>query len=163
MTNQKTLFVILGSFVLAFASLPSEAGWKIKLGDKVIAGKEDKKDEKKPDGQQPAAATPSIVCDSAQTIHICYAFTGTGNAEDKTAKGNQFACKFMKGRYLASSTCSTEGALGVCTVLKGQPKEYKLYYHPGEKTNFTKESAEKDCKNPKSSLHVQGPGEWSGL
>src|SRR4051812_34696800 len=96
------LIVLFGSFSLSFASLPSQAGWKIKLGDKVIAGKPDgkKADDKKPDDKKPEQAAtqpaPSIVCDSAASIHVCYAFSGSGNTDSKISKGNEMACKFMK-------------------------------------------------------------------
>ena len=159
--SKSLVLVLFGTFALAAPA--SQAGWNIKLGNKVIAGKPDEKKPEEKKAAAPAEATPSIICDSAATLHLCYAFSGTGNADSKASKGNEMACKFMKGRYLASSSCSTEGVLGVCTVLQGQPKEYKLYYHPGGKLNFNKESAEKDCKNAKSSLHAQGAGQWSGL
>ena len=122
----------------------------------------EKQKQKKADRQvasAPAAMAPSLVCDAAlSSLNVCYAFTGAGNTDSKSKKGNEFACKMMRGKLMESSLCPTERLIGKCTVLAGQPKEYSLFYYTGR---HTKSSAQADCRNPKSSIHVQGAGVWS--
>jgi hypothetical protein len=92
---------------------------------------------------------------------LCYAFSGNENAQDKTKKGNEMACKLMRGQFLPSATCPSQNALGRCRVLAGQPKEYTLFYYSGGKIN--QDGAQSDCVNPKSGLHIQGAGEWTAM
>lgn len=103
--------------------------------------------------QRPAADT----CNAARTAGVCYSF-----AESKA--GNQFACKVMKGRYLASSQCSSVGALGSCTV-KATPGskagDYSITYYPSPRFNL--QSAQTDCESTTSALHAQGAGTWTSI
>lgn len=108
-----------------------------------------------------ASATHSPICNAVNTNKLCYAFTGPTNTDSKTAKGNEFACQILKGQYQPSGTCPTVGAFGKCAILKGQPKEYFLFYYEGGR--FGALQARGECKNKKSSLHAQGPGDWSGI
>jgi hypothetical protein len=158
--NTKKAWISLACVSLFLVWSPVQAGWQLKVGGKTFGSKSD---QKPADSASASAPSPSIVCDSAQELRLCYAFSGKDNSEKNTNKGNEMACKFMRGRFLASSICSMEGALGKCTVLQGQPKEYTLYYYTGGKLNFDKASAERDCKNAKSSFHAQGAGVWSGF
>ncbi len=153
MKNNTQTIAILSTLLFAAASSTSFAGWKMKWKNK-------NQSDDKQQTSQPAA--PSMVCDAMGSYAICYAFTGAGNSESNTQKGNEMACKLMKGSFAISSTCKTDGVLGKCAVLPKQPKEYTLYYYSGGPMKFTPASAETDCKNPKSSLHAQGAGQWSG-
>ena len=104
---------------------------------------------------------PSPICNAQRSIGICYAFTGAEGSDAKKSKGNQMACKMMRGTWLGSATCLETAAYGRCTVLAGQPGEYSLYYYAGGK--MTKEKAMADCADPKSSIHRQGAGAWTAL
>jgi hypothetical protein len=112
--------------------------------------------------QAQAATTEQVpaatVCDASLRFGVCYAFTGSENASEKVSKGNEMACKLMRGKMAAASKCPENKLLGRCKVLGEQPKEYVLHYYSSGKMN--KNKAEADCTNPKSGLHAQGAGRW---
>ena len=107
-----------------------------------------------------AEIPPTLVCDASAQAKLCYAFVGEEN-KNKGRKGNEFACKLMKGQFTEPGSCPSEKALGRCDVATGQPKEYVLFYYSGGR--ITRSGAERDCVNAKSSLHVQGAGTWTGM
>lgn len=98
-------------------------------------------------------STPAIdTCNAAQSAGICYQFS-------QVQKGNQFACKLLRGRYLASAGCPTVGALGTCSV-----KDYVLHYYPPTgpqaRVQFNKKTAEADCLSASSPFHAKTAGTW---
>jgi len=101
---------------------------------------------------------PSPVCDASLRVGLCYAFTGADHVVEKTAKGNEMACKLFSSKLTPSATCPEQRLLGRCKVAAGTPKEYVLHYYTGGKLDKTK--AEQDCVNPRSGLHAQGAGQW---
>ncbi|MBL7714397.1 MAG: hypothetical protein JNL01_02950 [Bdellovibrionales bacterium] len=154
----------------------------IEVGAKTTAEEMKKGDAGTPAaGGAPAASaepakdlSPSLICDAAKKMGICYAFTGQKHVDDhaqgkekaaKSTKKNQpicandFACKIMRGEYKEASTCPKEKALGRCLIKKGDPEEFTLFYYKGGKIK----DAQKDCADAKSSIHRQGAGEWTAL
>jgi hypothetical protein len=163
---KRYLVSMIAAAAACFAIQTAEAIDLKKLAEKLKAKHEQKAPPPAaaPAGAQAAApapvAAPSIVCDASAGNRLCYSFQGAENSVEKVSKGNQMACKFMRGRYLASNTCPSSNLLGKCTVLQGQPKEYSLHYYAGGKIDLAK--AKEDCANPKSGLHAQGAGVWTG-
>ena len=101
---------------------------------------------------------PAPVCDASVRTGICYAFVGSQHSDAKIAKGNEMACRLLRGKMVQASTCPDKKLLGRCRVSAGEPKEYILHYYQTAKINKAK--AEQDCSNPKSGLHAQGAGQW---
>ncbi len=143
----KILF-ILASFVVISAEAIDMEKLKAEL----------KKQAKKQGAAVPVELPPAPVCDASIRNGICYAFTGAAHADSKTAKGNEMACKLLRGKLVAASKCPDQRLLGRCKVAGGDPKEYVLHYYMTGKLNMSK--AQQDCSNAKSGLHAQGAGVW---
>lgn len=116
-----------------------------------------------PAATQPAA-TPDPeakagLCDASGTVGLCYVFSGEKNKEQRAEKGNQMACRIVRGKFTPGGACPTAGRLGKCTIKAGTPEEYVLVYYSGK---FDTAKASADCGNPKSSIHIQGAGVWQG-
>jgi len=152
---RKNLFLItVVTATLAIAG-PASAGFSLnKLIKKGAAKKAEPKAEAMP---------PSPTCNSVSNVGLCYGFNGPHNKDQKTSNGNEMACKFMKGRFLASDSCPMDKAFGRCVVKGGTPDEYSLFYYQGGRFIKNAADAQKDCASAKSGIHAQGAGVWHAL
>jgi hypothetical protein len=154
----KTILILLTSFFFFSAQAVDMEQLKAELKKRAEEhqAKVNARKETKAAAAQDLPA--GLVCDASLRNGICYAFTGTANTDSKVAKGNEMACKFLRGQLKQAGICPSARLLGRCKVVGGQPKEYVLHYYMGGKLNLAK--AQEDCANPKSGLHAQGAGEW---
>jgi hypothetical protein len=146
--------LITFSFTLAYANNMDKLREQLQ---KAAAEHQAKLGQKRSVASTPAIP-PAPVCDASIRNGICYSFTGSQHADSKTARGNEMACKMLRGKLVAASTCPEKRLLGRCRVSAGDPKEYILHYYSSGRLNKAK--AEQDCANPKSSIHAQGAGQW---
>lgn len=99
------------------------------------------------------------LCDSSRATGICFVFSGTKYLNASEQMPNRMACNLLQGEFRPAGQCTPEGQLGRCTIAKGAPDEYMLYYYQNK--NLDIRTAQQDCANPKSSIHIQGAGEWA--
>jgi hypothetical protein len=98
------------------------------------------------------------ICDASATVGVCFVFSGTQYVDNANG-GNLAACRLFRGQYRPVGSCSRERVLGKCSVVKGTPEEYHLFYY--ETTTLDRRAATRDCADPKSSIHRHGAGVWT--
>jgi hypothetical protein len=150
----KILFIFSSLFIISAEAIDME---KLKTELKKRAEEHQAKQHAKKN----AAAgdlPPAPVCDASLRNGICYSFTGSAHSDSKASKGNEMACKLLRGKLIPASKCPDQRLLGRCKIAGGQPKEYVLHYYMSGKLNMSK--AQQDCANAKSGLHAQGAGTW---
>ncbi|HTL11964.1 MAG TPA: hypothetical protein VL588_05730, partial [Bdellovibrionota bacterium] len=101
--------------------------------------------------------SPSM-CDASTSVGLCYAFSEPADAATKSNQADQFACRLLKGKFMAMAGCPRSNAFGRCSILEGKAGSYLLYYYPANKVDLA--SAKADCENPKSGVHAQVAGAW---
>jgi hypothetical protein len=99
------------------------------------------------------------ICDASANIGVCFVFSGADYANKDKNRENLSACRLFGGRYRPIGSCSKERVLGKCSIVKGTPQEYHLFYYALRTVDLN--SATRDCANPKSSIHRHGAGIWT--
>lgn len=152
----KLVLIILSFFIVQAHAVDMDQ-LKAELKKRVEEHKA--KEQEKKQNQNAANELPAApVCDATISNGICYAFTGPGYADSKASKGNEMACKLLRGKLLPASKCPDARLIGRCKVAGSTPKEYVLHYYANGK--MTSGKAQADCSNAKSGLHAQGAGVW---
>ena len=99
------------------------------------------------------------ICDASASVGVCFVFSGTEYADKQKNRGNLMACNLFKGQYRPVGSCSRERVLGKCSIVKGTPQEYHLFYYKTSTVDLR--AATRDCADPKSSIHHHGAGVWT--
>ena len=99
------------------------------------------------------------ICDASASVGVCFVFSGTEYADNQKNGGNLAACNLFRGQYRPVGSCSRDRVLGKCSVVKGTPQEYHLFYY--DTRTLTLRAATRDCADPKSSIHRHGAGVWT--
>ena len=99
------------------------------------------------------------ICDASASVGVCFVFSGTDYADKQKNQGNLMACRLFKGEYRPIGSCSREEVIGRCSIVKGTPQEYHLYYY--NTGTVDQQVATKDCADSKSSIHSHGAGHWT--
>lgn len=99
------------------------------------------------------------ICDASASVGVCFVFSGTEYADSQKNSGNLAACNLFKGQYRPIGSCSRERVLGKCSILRGTPQEYHLFYYDTRTVDLR--AATRDCADPKSSIHRHGAGVWT--